>query len=123
MSLELIYKKDAAHVMESYKSHGIVECADSNYVGNPKDRKSIMGYHFFMNGAVVIWSIKKERIGSTSTTEAKYIGLEYGAREGVWMRRFINELTSEISYSTLTLLGDNKTSISLTKKRREPSSN
>ena len=115
MSLGLIYGRDAAHLMESYKPHGIVGYADSNYAGNPEDRKSIMGYCFFMNGAVVTWSSKKQRTVSTSTTEAEYIGLGHGAREGVWMRRFINELTPETPIRTLTLLGDNETSISLTK--------
>ena len=37
MSLRLIYRRDAAHLIESYKPHGIIGYADSNYAGNPKD--------------------------------------------------------------------------------------
>ena len=37
MSLGLIYEKDTAYFMESYKPHDIVGYVDNNYVGNPED--------------------------------------------------------------------------------------
>lgn len=51
-----------------------------------------MGYCFFIAGAIVSWSSKRQRTVSKSTTEAEYIALGYAAREGVWIRRFLNEL-------------------------------
>ena len=53
MLLGQIYKRDVAHLMESYKSHSIIKYVDSNYASNLKDRKSIIGYYFFMNRAVI----------------------------------------------------------------------
>lgn len=46
--------------------------------------------------------------------KAKYIALGYTARETVWMKRFINKINLEI-VKELTLYGDNKMSIALTK--------
>ena len=39
--------------------YGLIGYSDSNFVGDPEDRKSVMGYCFFLNGAVVSWSTKK----------------------------------------------------------------
>ena len=75
--LKLIYRKDTAHPMESYKPNDIIRYADSNYASNPKDWKSIMGYYFFMNRAIIIWSSKKQCIVLTSTIKAEYIKLEH----------------------------------------------
>ena len=94
--------------------YGLVGYADSNFAGDPEDRKSVMGYCFFLNGAVVSWSSKKQRTVSTSTTEAEYIALGHAAREAVWIRRFINEMNLE-AVENLTLYGDNEMSIALTK--------
>ena len=55
--------------------YGLEGYADSNFAGDPEDRKSLMGYCFFRNGAVVSWSSKKHRTVSTSTTKAEYIAL------------------------------------------------
>ena len=63
--------------------YGLVGYADSNFAGDPKDRKSVMGDCFFLNGAVVSWSSKKQRTISTSTTEAEYIALSHVTRKAV----------------------------------------
>ena len=59
------------------------------------------------------WSSKKQRIISTFTTEAEYIVIGHAVREGVWIKRFINELRLETT--GLSLKGDNKASFNLTK--------
>ena len=112
MSLRLIYGRDAAHLMKSYKPYDIVKYSDNNYTSNLKDRKSIIGYCFLMNKAIVIWSCKKQRIMSTFIIEIEYIGLGYGLREGILIRRFINKLIPKILIQMLMLFGDNKISIS-----------
>lgn len=63
--------------------YGLVGYANSNYAGDPEDRKSVMGNCFYVNGAVVSWCSKKQRTVSTSTTEAEYIALGHAARESV----------------------------------------
>ena len=95
--------------------YGLVGYADSNYAGDPEDRKSVMGNCFYVNGAIVSWCSKKQRTISTSTTEAEYIALGHAARESVWIRRFLNELGIAEPIGACTLHGDNETNIILTK--------
>ena len=95
--------------------------ADSNYAGDLRDRRSTMGYAFMLNGGIVAWMSKKQRTVSTSTTEAEYIALGHGARQGVWMRRFINELGLDKPTPHITLLGDNESSISLAQNAEQHS--
>lgn len=52
--LRLINKRDAVNYMELYKSHDIIRYVNSNYTGNHKDQKSIIGYYFFINRTIVI---------------------------------------------------------------------
>lgn len=94
---------------------GLIGYADSNYAGDPEDRKSLMGNCFFIHGAIVSWCSKKQRTVSTSTTEAEYITLGHAARESVWIRRFLKELRVEDPIGACILHGDNETSIILTK--------
>ena len=68
----------------------------------------------FLNGAIVLWSSKKQQTVSTSTTEAEYIALGHAASEAVWIRRFINEMSLE-TVPGVTLNSDNEMSITLTK--------
>lgn len=51
MNLGITYGRDAAGHIETYKAYGLVGYADSNYAGNPKDRKSVLGYCFYLNGS------------------------------------------------------------------------
>lgn len=94
---------------------GLVRYADSNYAGDPKDRKSVMGHYFYVNRAVISWCNKKQRTVSTSTTEAEYLVLGYAAQESIWIRRFLNQLHLLEPIEACTIHGDNKTSIILTK--------
>ena len=70
----------------------LIEYGDNSYNKNPEERKSVIGYCYFINGAVLSWCSKKQRIVSISITKAKYIAFKYAAQEARWLRRFINEL-------------------------------
>lgn len=62
---------------------GLKSYTDSNFAGDPKDRKSIMGYYFFLNGVVISWSSKKQRTISILTIKAKYIALGHNNKEAI----------------------------------------
>lgn len=94
--------------------YGLSRYADNNFAGDPEDRKSVMGNCFFLNGAIFSWGSKKQRTVLTSITEVEYIALGHAAREAVWIRRFINEMTLDI-VPAIMLNGDNEMSITLTK--------
>ena len=53
----------------------LIKYRDRNYARDPKDCKSVIRYCFFINGDIISWCNKKQRIVSNSTTEAEYIAL------------------------------------------------
>ena len=98
---------------------GVVRYADSSYVGDIEDKKLITGYCFFLGGGVITWCSKQQRTVSTSTSEVEYVTVSQGAREGVWIRRLLNEFLPNEGVREMKMLGDNETSLTLT---RDPES-
>ncbi len=94
--------------------YGLVGYADSNFAGDPENRKSVISYCFFLNGAVVLWSSKKQRTIFTLTTKAEYIAFGHIAKEAIWIKQFINKFKIK-TVEHLILNGDNEMSIALTK--------
>ena len=80
MKLGLVYGQTTVRDSLPYC---LIGYTNSNFAGDPEDCKSVMGYYFFLNEAVVSWSSKKQRTISMSTTETKYIALGYAAREAI----------------------------------------
>ena len=50
-----------------------------------------------------------------STSEVEYMAMSYRAREGIWIQRFINEFLSNKAVREMNMLGNNETSLTLTK--------
>lgn len=116
MQMGLVFRQESRQGLapRDPPPYGLIGYANSNFVGDPEDRKLVMGYYFFLNRAVVFWCSKKQRIVSTLTTEAEYIALSHGAREAIWIRRFINKM-KVATVEEITPYGDNEMSIALTK--------
>lgn len=70
---------------DKYGSFEVVGYADSSYAEDVNDRKFITGYCFFLGGAIITWCNKRKQTVSTSTSEAEYVAMSHGAREGVWI--------------------------------------
>jgi len=68
--------------------------SDSDFGGTVvrEGRRSTSGYIFFLAGGPVSWSAKRQSVVATSSTEAEYIAQYNGAREGIWIRTFLQEL-------------------------------
>lgn len=73
-------------------SYRLINYIDSIFARDPKDQKSVMGYCFFLNKAMVSWNNKREKTVSISITKTKYIALGYIAREIVRIKRFIKKI-------------------------------
>jgi hypothetical protein len=80
-------------------------------------RHSISGYAFFMGKGAVTWSSKKQAIVALSSTEAEYIAQTHAAKELIWLRAFLGELTIPFSEPT-TLHCDNQGAIALSKDNK-----
>ena len=46
--------------------------SDVNWVGNPTDHRSIIGYHFLLDDSLISWHSKKQSVVTCSSTEAEY---------------------------------------------------
>jgi hypothetical protein len=80
-------------------------------------RHSISGYAFHMGDGAVTWSSKKQAIVALSSTEAEYMAQTHAAKELIWMRTILGELTSPFENPT-TLNCDNQGAIALAKDNK-----
>ena len=60
-------------------------------------------------------SSKWLQIMLTSLSKAKYMVIKHKAREGVWIKYFLNKLFLEQVIKKMDMLSDNKTNLILTK--------
>ena len=103
-ALGLEYKRNSSAVLSGY--------TDSDYAGDKLQRKSTSGFVFFLNDAVISWSSQKQPVVAVSSTEAEYVALAAGAREAIWLRKFLQELGYTQPEPT-EILVDNQSAIKL----------
>lgn len=68
---------------------------DADYVGDKDSRRSATGYVFVLSGAAISWLSKRQPSVSLSTTEAEYIAAAVGAKEAIWLRRLMHNITGK----------------------------
>lgn len=92
----------------------IVGFADSDYGGDPVERKSTSGYIFLLNKAPVSWCSKKQSVVALSSCEAKYISGSFAACQAMWIAQLLYELKMIIK-EPMELRIDNISAINLSK--------
>ncbi|XP_028098760.1 uncharacterized protein LOC114298399 [Camellia sinensis] len=80
----ILYRKEG--------NFGLLGFTDSDYAGDPDDRRSTSGYVFMMGSCVVSWSSKKQQIVTLSITEAEFVAAASCACQAIWLRRLLEEL-------------------------------
>jgi hypothetical protein len=81
--------------------------SDSDWGGDPLDRKSTTGYIVKINNDTCVWQSKKQATVALSTAEAEYMAMSAATTEIVWVRSLLKELGFEQTTPSL-LLCDNK---------------
>eukprot|EP00253_Pinus_taeda_P012224 PITA_12224 len=92
----------------------LVGFTDSDWAGDPDDRKSTAGYVFTLGSGPITWACKKQAAISLSSAEAEYRGAVEASKEALWLRQILSELGFEQQHPT-TLWRDNQSAIQLCK--------
>ncbi len=85
-----------------------------NWASDVNDRKLMSSYTFKLAGAAVSWSSKKQTSVTLSSTEVEYISEAHAAKEAVWLRQLLSELSLNTSSPTI-LHVDNQSAIVIAK--------
>ncbi|CAL1680763.1 unnamed protein product [Lasius platythorax] len=85
---------------------------DSSWGNCHDDRRSQSGFIFILNGSPITWESRKQSTVALSTCEAEYMALTEGAKEAIFMQRFLKELGFD-RLGDITIFGDNLGSIKL----------
>ena len=91
----LRYLKGTIYHGLHYSSNSSLElraCSDSDWAGNPIDRRSITGYCFFLGDSLISWKSKRQTVVSRSSSEAEYRALADTTAELLWLQRLLQGL-------------------------------
>ncbi|KAI1685652.1 hypothetical protein KJE20_03617 [Pyrenophora tritici-repentis] len=79
-----------------------------------EDRKSTSGYLFKLAGGTICHKSVKQKLVTTSTTEAEHVALTYAAKEATWLYRLLHQLGyNGTDTHPILIYGDNAPSIQL----------
>jgi hypothetical protein len=52
-----------------------------------------LGYAFLFDGGAISWSSRKQKLIILSTAESEYVTATHAAKEAIWLRRLLGELS------------------------------
>ncbi|XP_061989759.1 uncharacterized mitochondrial protein AtMg00810-like [Rosa rugosa] len=85
---------------------------DSDWAGDPNDRRSTTGFVIFLGNCPISWCSRKQTSVSRSSTEAEYRAMADTASEVLWLRHLLNDLHIKLP-SAPTLHCDNVSALAL----------
>ncbi|XP_020684922.1 uncharacterized protein LOC110101388 [Dendrobium catenatum] len=85
---------------------------DSDWAGDPSDRKSTTGYCLFLGDTLLSWCVKKQQTVAKSSTEAEYRALSIEATDIIWICRLLADFQFNVDTPT-SLYCDNVSAIAL----------
>ncbi|KAH9650236.1 hypothetical protein KPL70_026291 [Citrus sinensis] len=92
----------------------LVGYSDNDWGGDVNDRKSTIGFVFFMGDIAFTWMSKKQPIVMLSTCEAEYVAATSSVCHAIWLRNLLKELGLAQEEPT-EICVDNKSAIALSK--------
>ena len=92
--------------------------ADADWGHDIDSHRSVSGYVFLLRDSAISWSAKKQPTVAGSSTEAEYMSLSYAARQGLWIRWLLIELSLKLESIPTTIYVDNQGAIDLSKDSR-----
>ena len=92
----------------------LVGFTNSDWSGDPDDKKTTVGYVFSLGSRHVPWACKKQQALALSSTEADYRAAVNASQEALWLRQILSEFRFEQQQPT-PLWCDNQSAINLSK--------
>jgi hypothetical protein len=106
----MTYKSPVDGAPDNLQLHGFSDAsfADSN------DRRSTSGFLYKLAGGTVSHRSAKQRLVTTSTTEAEYVALAIAAKEATWLTRLLKQIRyTGNDIDPVRLYGDNEPALKL----------
>ena len=100
----LMFKK----MEEGTGEDAILGFSDSDWAGDPDDRRSCSGYVFSLFGNVVSWKSKKQATTALSSCESELMALSMAMKEALWLRTLAVELGIHSPSDPILLYEDNQ---------------
>ena len=98
----LVYKivrgKEFAWVLKAY--------SDSDWAGDPEDRKSITGFCIFLNGCLISWKSRGQKTVTLSSSEAEYVAVTDVCTEILFIKTILDFLGLKVKLP-ITVMCDN----------------
>eukprot|EP00253_Pinus_taeda_P009715 PITA_09715 len=91
----------------------LVSFIDSDWAGDPNDRKYTVSYVFTL-GFGPTWAYKKQSVISLSSAEEEYRGAIEASEEALWLRQILSNFGFQLQHPT-TLWCDNQSVVQLCK--------
>ncbi|XP_024164253.1 secreted RxLR effector protein 161-like [Rosa chinensis] len=91
---------------------GVFGYTDVDWASNITDRRSTSGYFTFVNGNLVTWKSKKQKVAARSSAKAEYRGVARGLCEMLWLRHLLRDLRFK-QKKAMPLYCDNKATIEI----------
>ena len=80
----LLFSKNGISNIEGY--------TDSDWADDQTTRRSTSGYFTFVEGNIVTWKSKKQKVVARSSAEAEFRGMAHGVCELLWIRNILRDL-------------------------------
>ena len=108
--------QDRVLVLGELSNDPLTGYCDADYAGDLDQRRSTSGNVFQFRGSTISWSSRIQRSTALSTAEAEYMSLADAAKEAIWLRGMLTEMTDErtaTSARATILHEDNQACISI----------
>lgn len=87
--------------------------SDSDWDGDKEDRKSVSGWIIKLNGAVVCWGSRKQKLTSVSSTEAEYVAISEMCKEILFIKSVLEFIKKMSINLPILIFCDNEGAIYL----------
>jgi hypothetical protein len=92
----------------------LIGYSDSDCAGILDDKRSTSGQVFFYGDNVICWNSKKQSTVALFKAEAEYNAVTSAARQGVWLRRMLEELNCKQT-GAIIISCDNQSTIAMSR--------